>query len=58
MGKDRQTQFIIKIKGHFHSQLVTKIILTNGATSSNIFWIIDGGLDVGASSEPKGISSV
>ena len=46
--------FIIKIKGAFSFAASTKIILTNGATSSNIFWIIDGGLDVGASSEPKG----
>ena len=46
--------FIIKIKGAFAFAADTKIILTNGATASNVFWIIDGGLDVGASSEARG----
>ena len=46
--------FIIKIKGALAFAAATKIILTNGASASNVFWVIDGGLDVGANSEARG----
>lgn len=46
--------FIFKITGALAMAAHSQIIVTNGAITSNIFWVIDGALEVGASSDVKG----
>jgi hypothetical protein len=46
--------FIIKITAALSMAANSKIILTNGALASNVFWVLDGALVVGASSDLKG----
>lgn len=46
--------FIFKITGALAMAAHSQIIVTNGAITSNVFWVIDGALDVGASSDVKG----
>ena len=46
--------FIIKITGALSLAAGTEIKLINGASSSNIFWIMDGALAVGASCKVSG----
>ncbi|WP_366184713.1 ice-binding family protein [Flavobacterium ovatum] len=51
---DANSLFVIKITGALSFAASSKIILTNGVIASNIFWNIDGALDIGASSEARG----
>jgi hypothetical protein len=46
--------FIIKITGALAMAASSQIILTNGAQASNVFWVIDGALGLGASCAVKG----
>jgi hypothetical protein len=48
--------FIFKIEGALALAAGTEIILTNGASASNIFYAVDGALGVGANSIFKGTS--
>ena len=42
--------FVVKITGALALAAMTKIKLINGASPSNVFWIIDGALAIGANS--------
>ncbi len=46
--------FIFKFEGAFTTGVGAKVVLTNGASSSNVFWIGEGAISVGASSVLKG----
>ena len=46
--------FIIKITGALSFAAGSKVLLTNGAIAANVFWVIDGALSIGASSEVRG----
>ncbi|WP_366184711.1 ice-binding family protein [Flavobacterium ovatum] len=46
--------FIIKITGALSIAASSQIELTNGALASNVFWVIDGALNVGASCKIRG----
>lgn len=48
------SKFIIKITGAFAFTAGSQIILTNGALASNVFWVMDGALGIGASCDVKG----
>ena len=51
---DPDAVFIIKFLGEFMAGAGSTILLTNGARSSNVFWIAEGAISVGASSIIKG----
>ena len=53
-GRSTNAIFVVKISGAFAIAANSKIILTNGAIPSNVFWIIDGALSVGALCNLKG----
>jgi hypothetical protein len=46
--------FIIKFEGAFTAAAGSKIILANGARASNVFWMSNGAISIGASSTAKG----
>ncbi|EIA08539.1 ice-binding family protein [Flavobacterium frigoris] len=46
--------FIIKFEGAFTVAANSKIILANGARACNVFWIAQGAISAGASSDLKG----
>ena len=46
--------FIIKIKGSLTTAATTKMTLINGASPSNVFWITDSDINIGAGSDIKG----
>ncbi len=43
-------QFVIKIKGAFSTGISSKVILINGASSTNVYWQVNGEFDLGDSS--------
>jgi len=46
--------FVIQVNGAFSSSGVTKIVLMNGAQSKNIYWKIDGAVNISSNSIFKG----
>ncbi len=46
--------FIFKIDGAFTTAAQSKVILTNGASSGNIFWVVEGAVSMGTFSYMKG----
>jgi hypothetical protein len=51
---DSNSKFIFKIPGALALTAATEIKLINGAAASNVYWIMDGALAVGANSKLKG----
>ncbi|MFB0905168.1 MAG: ice-binding family protein [Nonlabens sp.] len=51
---DPDAAFIIKFEGAFTVGASSKVILTNGTRSCNVFWIAQGAIAVGASCAIKG----
>jgi hypothetical protein len=51
---DTSSIFILKYNGAFSVAAASKVILTNGQKASNVFWIAEGAISVGASSTMKG----
>jgi hypothetical protein len=51
---DADAAFIIKYEGAFTSAASSNIILTNGTRACNVFWIAEGAISIGASSNFKG----
>lgn len=47
--------FIFKIDGAFSSTAGTIVKLINGATASNVFWVVEGAIGMGASTTMKGM---
>lgn len=46
--------FIFKINGAFSTGASTTVVLTNGASACNIFWVAEGAISIGATSVVKG----
>jgi gliding motility-associated-like protein len=53
-GGDSNAYFIIKFEGALTVALGSSITLTNGTRAANVFWISQGAISVGASSDLKG----
>lgn len=53
-GGDPNAVFVIKMNGALTIGAGAKISLTNGAKSSNVFWVINGAISVAAGAEVKG----
>jgi surface protein len=51
---DANSLFILKYNGAFSVAADSKVILTNGQKASNVFWIAEGAISVGARSIIKG----
>lgn len=51
---DTDAAFIIKFEGAFTTAASSNIILINGARACNVFWISEGAISIGASSNLKG----
>ena len=51
---DSNSVFIFKITGAFNTGASSSVILTNGASACNVFWISDGAVGLGASTSLKG----
>lgn len=51
---DANAVFIFRFSAAFSTAAGTNIILTNGASSSNIYWISEGAISLGASTTMKG----
>jgi hypothetical protein len=52
---DPNAVFIIRIGGAFSTIAGTTVILKNGASSCNVFWVAEGAIGIGASTTMKGI---
>ena len=46
--------FIFKFNGAFSTSAKSKVVLTNGASACNVFWIAEGAVSLGASTYMKG----
>lgn len=46
--------FVIKIYGAFSTTTNAKVMLLNGALAKNVYWIVNGAIAIGNSSEMKG----
>jgi hypothetical protein len=53
-GYNENSIFILKYNGAFSVAAASKVILINGQKASNVFWIAEGAISVGASSTIKG----
>lgn len=51
---DSNSIFIFKITGAFNTGATSTVVLTNGASACNVFWISDGAVGLGASTSLKG----
>ncbi|MFV8368201.1 ice-binding family protein [Flavobacterium sp. LB2R40] len=51
---DSNALFIFKFGAAFNTVAGTKIVLINGASATNIFWIAEGAIGLGASTKMKG----
>jgi hypothetical protein len=51
---NQDAQFIFRINGAFSAAVNSEIILINGASSENIFWIAEGAIGIGASTSMRG----
>jgi hypothetical protein len=48
-GGDPNALFMIRATGAFNTSASARVILENGATAKNVFWIADGAIGIGAS---------
>jgi len=46
--------FIIKIDGAFSASAGSKVVLVNGALACNVFWLVEGAIDMGAGATMRG----
>lgn len=53
-GGDTNALFIFRIGGAFSTGAGTTVVLTNGASANNIFWIAEGALSLAANTIMKG----
>ena len=53
-GGNPDALFVIRIGAAFSTAASTKMVLLNGAKSSNIFWVVEGAASIGASNILKG----
>lgn len=53
-GGNANAVFIFKIQGAFSSTSGAKVVLTNGATACNVFWKVEGLVDLATNTEMKG----
>jgi hypothetical protein len=53
-GGDPDAFFVIKMNGAMTVAAGATVALTNGAKSSNVFWLINGAISVGAGADIKG----
>ena len=53
-GGDNTKIFIFKINGAFNTAAGTTIILLNGATACNIFWVVEGAIAMAANTNMAG----
>lgn len=53
-GGNPNAVFIFKIQGAFSSTSGSKVVLTNGAVACNVFWKIEGLVDLATNTEMKG----
>ena len=51
---DPNAVFVIKLGAELNVVANTKVILANGAEAWNVFWLTEGGIKIGASSNVKG----
>jgi hypothetical protein len=51
---DPNAVFIIKVGGAFSTGAGTTVVLTNGASAANIFWVADGAISMAALTTMKG----
>ncbi|TRX35259.1 ice-binding family protein [Flavobacterium restrictum] len=54
-GGDPNAVFIFRFGAAFAVAASTTIVLVNGATASNVFWVAEGAISIGASSIIKGM---
>ena len=52
---DPDALFMIRATGAFNTGAGTNVVLINGATAKNVFWIADGAIGIGASTTMQGI---
>jgi hypothetical protein len=52
---DPNAVFIIRIGGAFSTTAGTTVVLKNGASACNVFWVVEGAIGIGASTTMKGI---
>ena len=52
---DPNAVFIFRIGGAFSTTAGTTVILKNGASSCNVFWVVEGAIGLGASTTMKGM---
>ncbi len=53
-GGDTNSLFVIRTGGALTTGAMTTVVLTNGATANNIFWISEGALSLAANTTMKG----
>jgi len=53
-GGDPNAVFIFKIQGSFSSAANAQVLLTNGALACNVFWKVEGLVDLATNTEMKG----
>ncbi|SFB71777.1 ice-binding family protein [Kaistella jeonii] len=53
-GGNANAVFIFKVQGAFSSSAGSKVVLTNGALACNVFWKIEGLVDLATNTEMKG----
>lgn len=53
-GGDESAVFIFQIQGSFSSSAGAQVLLTNGALACNVFWKIEGLVDLATNTEMKG----
>lgn len=52
---DPNAVFIFRFGAAFNTTASTTVVLTNGASASNVFWVAEGALGLGASTTMKGM---
>ncbi len=43
---DANAVFVIKVNGSFTSSTSSKVVLMNGAQAKNVYWKVDGAVDI------------
>jgi hypothetical protein len=54
-GGDSNAVFIFRIGGAFSTTAGTTVLLKNGASACNVFWVVEGAIGIGATTTMKGI---
>jgi hypothetical protein len=54
-GGNSNALFIIRATGAFNTGAGVNVILTNGATAKNVFWVPDGAIGIGAGTKMPGM---